>query len=101
MQIELKNHLAQARHPVTSKPLFDDNGTPVPLFPQQRSIWLDGVFIGYVCEPPTRSISILVAGTPDAVLQSVEQAVIGEFGPRHTDAATHVVKRIKEESADE
>ena len=36
MEIEIRNHPAQARHPVTTAPLFDDDGMPVPLFPEER-----------------------------------------------------------------
>ena len=48
MKIELRNHPAQARHPITREPLKDEEGGPVPLFPNQRGVFLDGYCIGYV-----------------------------------------------------
>mgnify|MGYP003649087883 CR=1 FL=1 len=36
--VELTQHPAQARHPVTNEPLFDDHGAPVPLLPTQRAM---------------------------------------------------------------
>lgn len=47
-QLTIENHPSQAAHPFTGEPLFDDDGKPVPLFPDQRSIRLDGRVIAYV-----------------------------------------------------
>lgn len=82
MKIELRNHPAQARHPVTNAPLFDATGKAVPMFPEQRGIFLDGSFIGYVCDPPARGISLTIPdsripfGCRDLILSAVQQ----EFG---------------------
>jgi len=48
--LTLGNHPAQARHPDTGKPLFDNNGEPVPhkLVENQRSLRLEGYVIAYV-----------------------------------------------------
>lgn len=47
LNFELRNHPAQARHPVTKAPLFDADNKPVPLFPKMRALYLDGVLIAY------------------------------------------------------
>jgi len=47
--LTIENHPAQARHPITGKPLFRA-GVPVPLFPDERSVRLDGVVIAYVSD---------------------------------------------------
>lgn len=59
MKIELRDHIAQARHPITREPLYHE-GKPVPLFPDQHSIWLDGAMVGYVCGPPNYNIAFIV-----------------------------------------
>ena len=65
IKIELRQHPAQAQHPVTKKPLFDEHNDPVPLFPKQKSIWMLGddetpdVLIGYVSEPPALNVNII------------------------------------------
>ena len=46
-KLTIENHPSQARHPISDEPLFKD-GKPVPLFPDQRSIKLDGTIIAYV-----------------------------------------------------
>lgn len=76
MNLEICNHPAQARHPATGKPLFDD-GVPVPLFPNQRAIKLDGYVIAYVS--PTLDVFFL------GPIEKVGQAVV--------DAATELVQR--------
>lgn len=44
LKLQLRNHPAQRRHPFTDAPLFDDSNVPVPLFPDQRALylWSDG-----------------------------------------------------------
>lgn len=59
MKVELRNHPAQARHPVTREPLFDDDGQPVPLVKTQKAIYLDGFLIGYCGLTPGEPISII------------------------------------------
>lgn len=75
MKVELRDHIAQARHPVTNKPLVDDNGKPVPLFPDQRSIWLDGAMVGYVCGPPDFNIGFIV---PESKISQFVRNLIAE-----------------------
>lgn len=48
MNITLANHPSQARDPDTDQPLFDQNGKPVPLFRDQRSIVVDGKVQAYL-----------------------------------------------------
>lgn len=47
MNFELRNHPAQARHFATKQPLFDGDGKPVPLFPDQRALFFDGWQVAY------------------------------------------------------
>ena len=47
--LEIGDHPAQMRSPVTKEPMFKD-GKPVPLFPNQKSVKLDGRIIAYVNE---------------------------------------------------
>ena len=42
IELRIINHPAQARHPFTNQPLVDDQNRPVPLFPDQRAISIDG-----------------------------------------------------------
>lgn len=42
LEFELRNHPSQERHPTTNEPLEDKDGRPVPLFPDQRSLWIVG-----------------------------------------------------------
>lgn len=45
--IKVKNHPAQARDE-NRRPLFDDDGNPVPLFPDSASVYVDGKLVAYV-----------------------------------------------------
>ena len=47
-KLTIENHPSQMRHPITQEPLFDKDGKPVPLFPDQKSIRLDGRIIAYM-----------------------------------------------------
>ena len=80
MNIELRPHPSQARHPRTDEPLTDSNGDPVPLFPNQRGIYLDGHLVGFVCEPPRRNLAFIVQGLPEAVKTEAADLVAAEFG---------------------
>ncbi|MCP4478676.1 MAG: hypothetical protein GY818_11345 [Planctomycetaceae bacterium] len=77
--VELKPHPAQARHPVTNVPLFDDDGQPRPLLPESRSIWWDGVMVGY-CSKHGATFTLEVSQVPDWVRDEVEELVSVEFG---------------------
>jgi len=77
--VELKAHPAQARHPVTNVALFDGGGNPRPLRPDLRSIWWDGVMVGYASQ--AGAVFILeVSDVPDWVRDEVEELVSAEFG---------------------
>ena len=60
MKIELRNHPAQARHPVNNRPLVDQQGNPVPLILDQHGIYLEDVLLGYCGKEPDRPISLIV-----------------------------------------
>ena len=88
MNLELRPHIAQARNPVTDQPLVDSEGQPVPLFPNQRSIFLDGALIGYVCEPPKRGLAFIVRGVPEQVIEETKKLVALEFGEEPARVST-------------
>ena len=78
-KLEIDSHPAQALHPFTKKPLFDDDGKPIPLFPDEKSIRLDGRIIAYVTKD--RAIMWLyrrdkLGAIADAAVELVEK----EFG---------------------
>lgn len=79
MHFDLRNHPAQARHPRTDEPLFDDDGNPVPLISDQRAIYMDGVLIGYCSSKPGGPVS-LIYRMPDAVNDAVKRFVENEIG---------------------
>lgn len=73
MLIELRDHPTQARHPITNEPLIGEDGRPVPAFPDDRSVWLDGVSIGYTSV--TGPITLITAVSPTiatAIIAHVE-----------------------------
>lgn len=79
-QLEITNHPAQARHPFSKLPLVDNDGVPVPLFPDQRSIKLDGRIIAYVSEK--RNISFLIPlGRLGVIAKEAEELVANQMGP--------------------
>lgn len=51
-------HPAQATDPFTHKPLFDDDGVPVPLITDQKTVRLDGRVIAYIS---SGGVSFIVA----------------------------------------
>lgn len=86
MNVELRNHPAQARHPVTREPLFDDAGKPVPHITDQKAVYLDGVMIGYAllaCKPPKLSLTVPPRTMPphirDMVAKEVERLLEQEL----------------------
>lgn len=79
MKIELKPHPAQARNPKTDEPLFNDDGSAVSLFPELRSIYLDGALVGYTGSPPKRGICLTVSGMVEEALEKIKAAVCEEF----------------------
>lgn len=56
--IEFRNHPAQARHPITDKPLFDADGNPLPLIKDQHGIYADGYLCGY-CNTDGTNVFVL------------------------------------------
>jgi hypothetical protein len=85
MQIELRPHPAQARwhNPKTGRdePLwYDDEKTqPVPLITDQKSIYLEGVMVGYCGVNPDSPVC-LTQHVPDAVRDAIEEYVAAEIG---------------------
>ncbi len=77
--VELTQHPAQARHPVTNEPLFDDYGAPVPLFPNMRAIRLDGFVIAYASKYGICFI-INKSKLPETVKDSAASLFRSEFG---------------------
>jgi hypothetical protein len=67
MQFELRNHPAIADHPFKKgEKLMDTNGNPVPLFPDQRALYMDGWLIAYVvpCDDGCKTLFI----KPESIL---------------------------------
>lgn len=82
MDITFRNHPAQARHPVTRAPLFDGEGSPVPLILDQRAIYLDGVMVGYCGTTPNSPINLIFDHRKlgEAVRAEIKAAVEAKFG---------------------
>jgi len=80
MKVELRQHPAQADHPLTGEKLFID-GKPVPLLPDHRGIFLDGVCVGYVGDGPLRNVMFIhhLAGENEWVRTQVRILVESEF----------------------
>ncbi len=76
--IELRNHPAQARHPITQEPLLYDDGKPVPLITDQRSIYLDGYMVGY-CHASGSWIAF-IRDLPEAVQDEIRKVVTDTLG---------------------
>jgi len=77
--VELTQHPAQARHPISNAPLFDDDGKPVALLPDHRAIRLDKLVIGYASR---HGINFIVPKSklPDWVYNTAVDLVEKEFG---------------------
>ncbi len=76
LHMELRNHPAQAQF--KGKPLVDENGDPVPLFPDQRSVYVDGQCLAYCDSKPGGGIRFTEHVDPpvaDAVEQYVRQHI--------------------------
>ena len=85
MKLELKNHPAIADHPTKpGQKLTDENGVGIPLFPDERSVWLDGSMIGYIGPAPGRGFNSLVPKSrlPVQLLDAVSDLVEKELGAR-------------------
>ena len=85
MNITITNHPAQLQ--INGKPQFEDDGTPMPMFPFARAIRLDGFIVGYVeIDDPNKPINLNVgpAKIPPHVKEKIEAEVrkqLGQTGP--------------------
>ena len=79
MDITFRNHPAQARNSITGEPLEDIYGEPVPLFPDQRAIYVDGVMCGYCSSKPGEPITLTVH-MPVEQTEIINQRVEETFG---------------------
>jgi len=77
--LTLGNHPSQARHPVTGKPWFDEDGIYVPLFPDQRSIKLDGFVIAYVSADGNIAFLAPFENLPEGCVEEAKTLVAKEF----------------------
>jgi len=102
--LEIRPHPAQARAPGTRKPLFYSDGTPVPLFPDQRSIWLGGALVGYTGTAPEAPIT-LIRRQPAHIRGLILDAVRRELGtqpkgisqpPSHEDVLAAERERLSQ-----
>lgn len=82
--LRLANHPAQARNPVTNAPLFDADGVPVPLFPDQRSVYLDGFLVAYVNASGNISFIMPESKLTAPIVQAIRDLVSSEFTPAGT-----------------
>ncbi len=82
MNVELRNHPAQARHPVTDAPLFEGDGkTPVPMITDQKMVMLEGFQVGYITiDGPGRGSVQFTRNITDAVAQRVAEAARQQAG---------------------
>jgi hypothetical protein len=80
-EITLGNHPSQARHPVTNEPLTDKAGQPVPLFPDQASVKLDGFVIAYVSCNNNVQFLAPFSRLPQQLRDEVVALVENERGP--------------------
>lgn len=80
LELELRNHPAQARDRRTNEPLFydDEETKPVPLITDQRAIYLNGIMVGYCgteAGKPLTMTTRLDQALEDAVTQFVTDKV--------------------------
>jgi hypothetical protein len=80
-KLTIENHPAQARF--AGKPLFDDEGRPIPLFPDQRSIRMDGQVVAYVSKD---SVNFIHSGLPPAIKAQAIELAKAAFGEIETVA---------------
>lgn len=79
--LTMGNHPAQARHPLSGEPMFDSDGEPVPLFPNERSVRLDGHVIAYVSEAGNIGYRIPSSRLGEAITSEIVELVAKEFKP--------------------
>lgn len=100
IEVELRPHPAQARHHITNEPLFYEDGTPVPLFDDQLSIWVDGRLVGYTNQARTRAMFITPPSMlPAAVRNYVEGRIENLLGS--LEGSTQVPDPAQEDEDDD
>ncbi len=90
-------HPAQARHPISNAPLFDDDGKPVPLLTDHRAIRLDDFVIGYASKHGITFI-VPINKVPDWVYKTAVDLVSKEFGEVPNVSAVEELQTTTEES---
>ena len=78
MNLTLTSHPTPAIDPDTRKILTDVAGVPLPAFPDQRAIRLDGVLIGYCGTKPQAPIN-LIRNYPTSVRDEIHKFVEREL----------------------
>lgn len=79
--VELRAHPAQAED-IHGKKAVDKDGKPVPLFPDERSIYADGILVGYVGSAPERIPMFIhhACGADAEFVAEVKELIKKEFG---------------------
>lgn len=94
MDITLTNHPSQLH--INGKPQFEDDGSPMPMFPYARAVRVDGLIVGYVeIDDPCKPINLNVgpAKLPQHVKDKIETEVRKQLG--HKGSMTQVRDRLK------
>lgn len=73
MKVELRNHPSALRDKVTGVPITL-NGKPLPMFPSERGVYVNGICQGYVSTKPGSKV-LFVRRQPEAVMIAVEAEV--------------------------
>lgn len=91
MNVTLRNHPAQARHPVTDAPLFEEDGTPVPMITDQKTVMLDGFQVGYITVAgPGRGNVQFTRHVPESLTQRIAEAARAAAGIETATARTAI-----------
>jgi len=100
--LSIGNHPSQARHPITGKPWFDEQGVYIPLFPDQRSIKLDGFVIAYVSAEGNIAFLAPFENLPPGLKSQALEMVAAEFiEPKNVVAPPKMKVPQPEEDDDE
>lgn len=95
-KLSLRNHPALADHPSDPGRKLVVDGKFVPLFPEQRGIYLDDLCIGYVSDPPACNVAIIYPQYA-GVIDQVRELVRRERG--HDPKNLHVVKAMPQQQS--
>lgn len=101
MSYELKigNHPAQADHPIKKgEKLFDNDGHPVPLFPKQKAIYLDGQVIAHVTTARKVVFLVPIETLTEHIRDVALSLVDAELGP---PTGAFVIPKIETQAQDE